>query len=107
MFFVSPSIKEAFKNGSGDVCWKNEFGFVFISRHDDPEKIRNQGFQIVPYEDVLKIDSEQNPKKEAARPRLLKSPRLFKRNSFIGKGILILILFIWNILTLTDKIYKP
>lgn len=79
MFYVSPSIKEAFKNGSGDVCWKNEFGFVFISRHDDPEKIRNQGFQIVPYEDVLKIDSEQNPKKESPAPVIEKAPVVQKK----------------------------
>lgn len=57
----SPSIKSAFKNGSGDVCFKNELGFVFVSRHSDFKDMETLGCEYVPYEKVLQIDKEQNP----------------------------------------------
>jgi hypothetical protein len=57
-----PSIKDAFKNGSGDVFFKNENGYVAVSRHSvNFEEMAEKGYSHVPHNEVLNIAKEQEP----------------------------------------------
>jgi hypothetical protein len=56
------TINEAFNNGSGDVFFKNESGFLCVSRHSvNYDEMQAAGFTHVPHAQVLEIAAQQAP----------------------------------------------
>lgn len=56
------TINQAFENGTGDVCFKLNNEYIFISRKSGIEifeELKNLGFEYIPYEDVVKIGKSE------------------------------------------------
>lgn len=56
------TINQAFENGTGDVCFKLNNEYLFISRKssmDIFEELKNLGFEYISYEDVVRIGKSE------------------------------------------------
>jgi hypothetical protein len=58
------TIKEAFKNGTGDVFFTKNNCFVATSRKNDFSYYLNNGFSLLSYEETLALDKAQNVRVE-------------------------------------------
>ena len=54
------TIKEAFKNGTGDCFFTKNGRYLAVSRKDSHSYYINNGFIMMTYDDVLKADSTQS-----------------------------------------------
>lgn len=78
-FITYPTIKDAFAQGSGDVFFKNQSGFIAVSRHSvNFGEMEAAGFIYMSYQETLDTAAAQNPapspvqspaKKEARGPK--------------------------------------
>ena len=61
------TIKEAFKNGTGDVFFTKDNCFVAISRKDDFTYYFNNGYALLSFEEIWALDKSQ--KNEPPQPK--------------------------------------